>query len=178
MIEDWHCLDLARRGDETAWRILFHRHYASLVRMTLCLTGSLDAAHDAAQESFVRLLRVSIPHRGGSFRSYLSTIAYHLALKERKRHALHTGVNAVEIVDDSPSPLDNAIADETDRIVFRAIQSLGIEQREILVLRFFGGHSYEDIARIVNLPVGTVKSRIFYAVRNCRERLRNEGAIV
>ncbi len=171
--EDWQCLDLARRGDETAWRILFHRHYPSLVKMTLCVTGSPDAARDTAQESFVRLLRVRIRHRNGTVRSFLSTIAYRLALKERKREARH--LVAMEMADGSPDPLEQAIRDETDRMIIRVLRSLPGDQRVILGLRFFGEHSYEDIARITGLPLGTVKSRIFYAVKSCREKLRNMG---
>ena len=178
MIGDWQCLDLARRGDETAWRALFHRHYGPLVRMTACMTGSLDTAQDVAQESFVRLLRVRISHRTGSFKSYVSTIAYHLALKERKRRASSRNLDSMDIVDGSPSPLEKAIQDETDRIIFRVIQMLADGQREILALRYFGGHSYEEIARMANLPIGTVKSRIFYAIKICREKLRDEGVVI
>ena len=85
MTDDWQCLDQARGGDETAWRILFVRYYRTLVRMTSFITGSLDSAEDIAQEAFVNLLRVEIRHRKGSFKSFLTTIAYRLALKERKR---------------------------------------------------------------------------------------------
>jgi len=55
------------------------------------------------------------------------------------------------------------------------MQSLPADQREILALRFFGGHRYEEIARITEVPIGTVKSRIFYAIKTCRETLRNQG---
>jgi len=143
--------------------------------MTFCITGSLDTAHDMAQESFVRLLHVRIRHRSGSFASFLSTIAYRLALKERKRQSSRRTLEAGEIADDSPSPLERTIRDETERIIFRAMQSLPADQREILALRFFGGHRYEEIARITEVPIGTVKSRIFYAIKTCRETLRNQG---
>jgi len=175
MTDDWRCLELAREGDETAWRVLFQRYYPSLVRMASCITGSVDTAHDLAQESFVRLLHVEIRHRNGSFKSYLGTIAYRLALKERKRHSSNYDLETVPIADDSPSPLELAIQNETDRIIVRVIQSLSNEQREILALRYFGGHSYEEIAEITEVPIGTVKSRIFYAIKICQEKLRERG---
>jgi RNA polymerase sigma-70 factor (ECF subfamily) len=175
MTDDWQCLDLARGGDEIAWRDLFQRHYPSLVRMASCITGSLDTAHDLAQESFVRLLRVDIRHRNGSFKSYLATIAYRLALKERKRQGSNDGPGPLSIADDAPSPLELAIQNETDRIIVRVMQSLSDDQREILALRYFGGHSYEEIARITGIPIGTVKSRIFYAIKTCREKLTERG---
>lgn len=175
MTDDWHCLDLARGGDETAWRILFHRYYPSLVRMASCITGSSDTAHDLAQESFVRLIRARAEYQSGSFRAYLTTIAYRLALKERKRQNSKREPVTPTLADDSASPLDLAIQNETDRIIFRVIQSLPGEQREILALRFFGGHSYEEIATISGIPLGTVKSRIFYAIKTCREELKEQG---
>ena len=175
VIEEWHCLDLARQGDETAWRLLFHQHYPQLVRIVFCITGSLDSAHDLAQESFVRLLRARIGHRDGSFKSFLSTIAYRLALKERKRQASSRNLDAIDIADASPSPLEQAIRDETDRAIVRVVQLLAVDHKEILALRFFGGHSYEEIARLTGVPIGTVKSRIFYAVKMCREKLREQG---
>lgn len=175
MTDDWYCLDLARAGDESAWRTLFSRYYPSLVRMVSCITGSLDAAHDLAQESFVRLLPAREEYQNGSFSAYLTTIAYRLALKERKRQNSKHDIETLPLADDSPSPLELAIQNETDRIIFRVIQSLPGEQKEILALRFFGGHSYEEIAQITGIPIGTVKSRIFYAIKTCREKLKREG---
>lgn len=175
MTDDWHCLDLACEGDEMAWRVLFHRYYPLLVRMASCITGSRDTAHDLAQETFVRLLRARIKYRSGSFRAYLTTIAFRLALKERKRQSSKHELETLPQADGSPSPLELAIQNETDSLIFRAIQSLPGEQREILALRFFGEHSYEEIADITGVPVGTVKSRIFYAVKSCREKLKEQG---
>jgi RNA polymerase sigma-70 factor (ECF subfamily) len=175
MTDDWRCLELARAGDEIAWRVLFDRHYPPLVKMASCITGSLETAQDLAQESFVRLLHVEIRYRDGSFKSFLSTIAYRLALKERKRHNSDRKLDPVLIADGSLSPLELAIRDETDRIIVRVIQSLSIEHREILILRYFGGHSYEEISQITEVPIGTVKSRIFYAIKICQEKLKEQG---
>lgn len=175
MIDDWQCLDRARGGDENAWRELFERHYPSLVRMTSSITGSIETGHDLAQESFVRLLRVRIRHHTGTFKSFISTIAYRLALKERTRRTSHPPSDTATLADGSPSPLELAIRDDTDRIIFSVIQSLTIEHREILTLRFMAGNTYEEIAGITELPIGTVKSRMFYAVKSCRELLKERG---
>lgn len=177
MTDDWRCLDLARGGDERAWRILFHRYYPSLVRMALCVTGSRDTAQDLAQESFVRLLRAREKYQSGSFKAYLTTIAYRLALKETKRQRSKNDLETLSLADESRSPLEMAIQNETDRIIFKVIQSLPGEQRDILALRFFGEHSYGEIAHITEIPVGTVKSRIFYAIKSCRERLKEQGVL-
>ena len=175
VIDDWQCLELAREGDENAWRDLFKRHYPRLVRMAYGITGSFDTARDMVQESFVRLVQVRIRHRTGSFNSFLSTIVYRLALRERGRASSYDHSDAIVIADGSPSPLELAIRDDTDRIIVRVIQSLSVEYREILTLRFFGGHTYEEIAQITEVPIGTVKSRLFYAIKICRERLKERG---
>ncbi len=175
MTDDWQCLELAHGGDENAWRDLFERHYPALVRMTSCITGSIETGQDLAQESFVRLLHADIRHHAGTFKSFLSTIAYRLALKEKLRIGLYQRPDPALIADESPSPLELAIRDDTGRMIIRVIQSLSAEQREILTLRYIGGHSYEEIARITEVPIGTVKSRVFYAVKTCRELLEQRG---
>jgi len=175
VIDDWECLDLAHRGDERAWRDLFERHYPPLVRMTSSITGSMETGHDLAQEAFVRLLNARISHHAGTFRSFLSTIAYHLALKERSRHISRPLSDPGLLADGAPSPLERVIRDETGRIIFGVIQSLPREQREILSLRLIAGHSYEEIAGITGIPIGTVKSRMFYGVKACRELLKERG---
>jgi RNA polymerase sigma-70 factor (ECF subfamily) len=173
--DDWQNLDLARGGDEAAWRTLFGRYFPPLARMTAQMTGSLEMGNDLAQEAFVHLLRADIRHRNGSFKAFLSTIAYRLALKARHRQQEALRVDPDCIADESPSPLEKAIRDETDRIIVRVIQSLSIEQKEILTLRYFGEHSYEEITEITGIPIGTVKSRIFYAIKACQEKLKNRG---
>jgi len=175
MTDDWECLKAAREGDAHSWRVLFERHYPMLVRMASYITGSLDTAQDLAQESFVRLLHAEIRHHDGSFKSFLSTIAYRLALKERSRNSSESKFDPALIADESPTPLEQAIREETDVIIIRVIQSLSVEHREILTLRYVGEHSYEEIARITGVPIGTVKSRIFYAIKICQEKLREKG---
>ena len=98
-----------------------------------------------------------------------------MALKEKKWQSSKHQLETVPLADDSPSPLELAIQNETDKLIFRIIQSLPDEQKEILAFRFFGGHSYEEIAHITGIPIGTVKSRIFYAIKSCREKLKQQG---
>ncbi len=177
MTDDWRCLDLARAGDGPAWKSLFERHYPSMVRVAFFVTGSLESAQDVAQETFACLLRTNIRHRDSTLKAFLGTIAYRLALKEKMRLHPLRNLESLPIADDSPSSLEKAVRDETDRLIVRAIQSLAVEYREVLTLRFFGGHSYGEIARIMEIPIGTVKSRIFYAIKTCRETLKEQGVL-
>jgi len=175
VIDDWRCLELARTGDENAWREIFRRHYPALVKITSSMAGSVEAGHDIAQEAFVRLLGARINHHEGTLKSFLATTAYRLAVKETHRLRLFRRQEPELMAEESPSPLETLVKDETDRLILRAVQRLPAGQREILTLRFFGGCSYEEIARTTGVPLGTVKSRIFYAVKACREKLKEQG---
>ncbi len=177
MISDWDCLANARNGDEAAWQRLIERHHPRLIRMTFLITGSMHTAQDLVQETFIRLLRLRANPRGGCFSAYLSRIAFNLALKEKKRIQRNRTLDDLNPVDKAPTPLEALMKKERDRCLAKVIGSLEENHRHILVLRFYGGHSYEEIARITNLPLGTVKSRIFYAVKQCRKGLHEKGII-
>ena len=175
MTSDWDCLTRAQGGDETAWQWLIEQHSPPLIKMTLLITGSMSVAQDLVQETFVRLLRYGSKHREGSFKAYLSTIAYRLALKEKKRSQRNLSLDNQTLADPAPSPLKAVLQKERDRHIASAIHSLDEHHKDILILRFYGNHSYEEIAQMTGLPIGTVKSRIFYAVKACRKKLQEKG---
>jgi RNA polymerase sigma-70 factor (ECF subfamily) len=143
--------------------------------MTSLITGSIDSAKDVVQETFVKLFSGKIKHQDGNFKTYITTIAYRLALKEKYRKQRVQNVENISIIDNLSSPIENQIKNENQKFIFNAITSLPKHQREILILRFYGEHSYEEIAKITELPLGTVKSRIFYAVKTCRSKLKEMG---
>jgi len=177
MISDWDNLERARQGDETAWRWLIARHDQSLLRTAFLVTGSLATAKDLVQEAFLRLLRCQPQHQRGSFKAYLATIAFRLALKEKARAQRHTDIDNFEFSDQAVSPLDTVLRKERDRQLAAVITALPDHHRLVLVLRFYGEHSYEEIARILELPLGTVKSRLFNAVQACRHGMREKGIV-
>ncbi|MEN8192048.1 MAG: RNA polymerase sigma factor [Bacteroidota bacterium] len=176
MISDWNNLSLARNGDQKAFSDIHKKYNKSLIKMTSLITGSLDSAKDIVQETFIRLLNSSIKHQEGNFKSYITTIAYRLALKEKSR-SKRSGILNDNLIDNSLTPIEIQINEENQLKLFQAITSLPKDQRDILVLRFYGENSYETISKITQLPLGTVKSRIFYAVKACREKLKEMGVI-
>ena len=143
--------------------------------MAALMTGSTDAARDCVQETFVRVLDSVVYHQRGSLRAYLSTIVYRLALKERIRLNRTNPPGTAEPASADPSPLEDAIASERQREVARALLALPLHHREVLVLRFHGDLSYEEIADITGVPLGTVKSRIFQAVKSARKKMKERG---
>ena len=175
MLSDWDYFDRARDGDEIAWKILYNKYYKLLLKITLLITGSIDTAKDLVQETFIKMINVRLKHRDGSFKSYIATTAYRLALKDKEYSKRNNGLDNVEIPDETSSPLEAIIKTESDKIVVGLINSLPDNQRDILILRLYGEQSYEEIARLLKLPLGTVKSRIFYAVKLCRKKLIEKG---
>jgi RNA polymerase sigma-70 factor (ECF subfamily) len=173
----WDDLARARNGNREAWSILFDQYSPRLLQMAALMTGSADAARDCVQETFVRLLDSVVRDQGGSLRAYLSTIVYRLALKESIRAGRRVPLGAQDLPSPDPSPLDEVIADERQRSVARALLTLPEHHRDILILRLHGEHSYEEISEMTGLPLGTVKSRIFHAVKSARTEMKNRGLI-
>jgi RNA polymerase sigma-70 factor (ECF subfamily) len=145
--------------------------------MALLITGSTPAAQDIAQETFLELYRKRLRHKRGSLKGYLSTIAYHLALKEKRKTASLQPIDGIAAAAGNPTPLESALAEERERVIFDVIRSLENSHRDVLILRFYGGHSYKEIAGITGIPLGTVKSRMFNALKVCRSRLREKGVV-
>jgi RNA polymerase sigma-70 factor, ECF subfamily len=176
VVGGWDLLARAREGDEKAWSALFAAHSTHLVRLAAMMTGSPDAARDCVQEAFVRLLHAQIRHHDGSVRTYLSTIVFRLAVKEDARQKRADG-HSPDASSGDPDPLQLVLKTEEEREVAGAIRSLAQPHREVLVLRFYGDHSYEEIAAMTSVSIGTVKSRIFYAVKAVRAQLQERGAL-
>jgi RNA polymerase sigma-70 factor (ECF subfamily) len=148
---------------------------ACLAALALFITGSPAAADDVVQETFVQALRARIKHTSGTVHGLLSTIAYRLALKEVKRVRGDVALEDVDIADNARDALEEMIEDERGRLVAEAIGALDAKHRETLILRFYGGYSYEEMAELLEIPLGTVKSRMFHAVKSCRQMLKQKG---
>ena len=177
MIPDWELITRARGGDESAWTALIARHRSRLLKLSLLMTGDPQSADDVVQDTFVRLLDYGEEKRGKSFAALASTVAYRFALTERQRSAKQNSLDSANSQDLSPSPLESVLRNERDRELVQALLGLDDAHRDTLILRFYGEHSYEEIARLTGAPLGTVKSRIFYAVKQCRGHLTTKGLI-
>jgi len=174
---DWDCLFRARKGDEAAWRELAECFQPRLTALALVITRSATAAEDIVQETFLRAHRSRLSNTDGSLGGYLGTIAYRLAVKESQHARRQTETFTRDAADDTSNPLERLLTSERDRLVAAAVASLDDCHRDVLLLRFYGDHSYDQIARLLQIPVGTVKSRMFHAVRSCRELLCQQGVL-
>lgn len=182
---DHALLEATRTGDEAAFGELVARYRNSITNYVYRLLNDYDAAVDIAQETFVRLYGARERYqKSHAFSTYIYSIATNLAITElrrRKRRRLISFGALFEQEDerefDPPDarPLQDValVENERQRAVARAIASLPEKYRAPIVLRDVEGRAYEEIAAILDLNEGTVKSRISRARSLLREKLRD-----
>jgi RNA polymerase sigma-70 factor (ECF subfamily) len=176
---DARLVEAAQQGDRDAFGDLVSRYQDRLFNTLLRIAGSREDAADAVQDAFVQAYVKLDSFRGDAqFFTWLYRIAMNVALSRRRRRRPTTSLEAAksaageEPMDAAPGPHDRLLADERARQVHSALADLGEGHRKILVLREIEGCSYEVIADILELPVGTVRSRLFRARMQLRDKLR------
>jgi len=186
-VTDAELVERAREGDAAAFGELVDRHRSAVFRAALAALGSAADAEDAAQEAFLTAYRRLSSFRGeASFKTWLLTIAWHHAINQRRRvtrwwrvfvppRDSEEGAERDDYASSDPSPED-LLADERLRAdVAREIRGLAPKLRDVLLLVQAGDYRYEEIAAMLNVPLGTVKWRVSEARRVVKMRLRTRG---
>ncbi len=157
-------------GDPEAFGVLVERYQDRLFNTLVRVLGSREDALDVVQDAFVQAFVKLDSFRGAArFSTWLYRIAMNLALSHRRRRRPVASVDETktqvgeEPMDSQPSPERGMIERERVEVVQAALLKLGAEHRQILVLREMEGCSYETMGKILQLPVGTVRSRLFRA---------------
>jgi RNA polymerase sigma-70 factor (ECF subfamily) len=172
----------AAEGDIAAFEALVRRHQTRLVGYLRGLTNADADAEDLAQEAFLRAYRSLRSFRGTStFKTWLYQIATNVfrTWLEKKRH--HAGLSAVSL--DAPLPGSEDRLDPAGEVdpegrhvdrdaLDRALAALPEDQRAAVLLRDVEGFEYREIAEQLNVPLGTVESRIFRGRQRLRELLK------
>jgi RNA polymerase sigma-70 factor (ECF subfamily) len=173
--EDHRLIQRVLAGDETAFERLVERYYPRIDRLAQQIVRHPMTAEDITQEVFLRAYR-SLPRFRGeaSFYSWLYRITINLCLNHLRRQA--NRLSPAEEPDDLATPAADPSAlletQELERLVRRAIDALPPHYRVAVILRDLEGLSYEEIADILGIPLGTVKSRINFGKRLLKEKLR------
>jgi RNA polymerase sigma-70 factor, ECF subfamily len=177
-----------KQGDVKAFEMLVVKYQRRIERLIGRMVRDVDLVPDIAQETFIRAYRAIPQFRGESaFYTWLYRIAVNTAKKflmELKRDPLVTeSARAVRDDDDETSRVENELSDgETPDSVLAskqiaaavnfAIEALSDDLRQAITLREIEGLTYEEIAELMNCPIGTVRSRIFRAREAIALRLR------
>lgn len=181
-------VERVKRGDMRAFEMLVVKYQRRIERLIGRMVRDADLVQDIAQESFIRAYRAFPQFRGDSaFYTWLYRIAVNTAKKalmEMKRDPLvtETALSSRD-EDDETSRVENELSDgETPEsqlaskqiaaTVNTAMEALSDDLRQAITLREIEGFSYEEIAAIMNCPIGTVRSRIFRAREAIALRLR------
>ena len=185
---DRSLVERAQAGDSRAFEMLVVKYQRRIERLISRMVRDADLVHDVAQETFIRAYRALPQFRGESaFYTWLYRIAVNTAKKtlvELKRDPISTDSARVRPgEDDETYRTDHELSDgetpeallaskEIAATVNAAIDALSEDLRQAITLREIEGLSYEEIADVMNCPIGTVRSRIFRAREAIASRLR------
>jgi RNA polymerase sigma-70 factor (ECF subfamily) len=181
-------VERVKRGDTKAFEMLVVKYQRRIERLVGRMVRDVDLVPDIAQETFIRAYRALPNFRGDSaFYTWLYRIAVNTAKKSlvelTRDPVLSESALALREDEDETFGLDNELtSDETPEAVLAsrqiaatvnsAVEELSEELRQAITLREIEGLSYEEIAQVMNCPVGTVRSRIFRAREAIASRLR------
>ena len=166
-------LDLIHRiqaGDDDAVRDLYAQYGQRLYAYALRLTNDPATAEDVTQTTLVTAWRTARTFRAeGRLIAWLLGIVHHTAMKSIRNRANYLDDVAEEIVrEDQPSPEEQAQVKDERRWVRQGMQSLSPEHRAVLELIFYQELTLNEVAQVLDVPLGTVKSRLSYARTHLR----------
>lgn len=167
-------------GDRAAMAALVRRYYQPLLSLFYRLTARRVEAEDLVQETWLRAMRSLKEPRGIAVRPWLYRIASNLWRDEARKYIrrLAAGAATEPLEDDLDLPAPHDVAGDVEqaeaiRRVRAALLELSPHHQEAVLLRYYQGLSYEEIAEVAGVPVGTVRSRLHHATQQLRLQLHD-----
>jgi len=173
-MEDVQILQQIKKGNTNAYKQLILKYESLVAGTVIGMIGNCSEAEDIGQEVFIRFYKAINNFRGDStIGTYLTRIAINLSineLKRRKRRSLFFKPNNDQILTVVDTGSKNGY-DDSNELVQKAIQKLEPKFRSVIVLRLIDGYSTEETAKILNIPLGTVLSRLSRGQQKLKEIL-------
>ncbi|MBZ5725280.1 MAG: RNA polymerase sigma factor [Acidobacteriia bacterium] len=172
-MEDEQLMQEVKAGDVGRLELLFDRHHRALFHFFLHLTGNRAASEDLVQEVFFRILKYRHTYQPGtSFRSWIFQVGRNAHLDYAGRHKAEVTMpeEVVEFRSSETAPDRQAQNRQQTVLLRRALAALPREKREVLVMSRFLELRYEEIASVLKCEVGTVKVRVYRALRDLSDR--------
>ncbi len=186
-VTDQQLVERVKRGDKRAFDLLVVKYQHKIVGLVGRYIRDQHEVVDVAQEAFIKAYRALPRFRGDSaFYTWLYRIAINTAknyLVSRSRRPPDTDIDVAEgefqdnsaVLRDIENPENRLATDQLEAVIFKAIEDLPEELRVAVTLREFEGLSYEEIAEVMECPVGTVRSRIFRAREAIEKQIDSLG---
>jgi RNA polymerase sigma factor (sigma-70 family) len=173
LLSDEQIMQEVRAGNVGRLEALFDRHHRALFRYFLHLTANRAASEDLVQEVFFRILKYRHTYQSEpSFRAWMYQIGRNVFMDQAGRHKAEVAMpeNAGEFSGQDALPDRQFQTKEETALLHRALAALPREKREVLVMSRFLDLKYEEIASVLKCEVGTVKVRVYRALRELGDR--------
>jgi len=161
-----------RDGEVAQLGVLFERHQNMLYNFFLRMSSNREASQDLVQEVFLRILRYRHTFRGESkFTVWMYSIARNAYADHFRKRKKETPVDIEALERTSADPLPHETLEQEQEIAMlrRALDKLASEKREVLLMSRFQDLKYHEIAEILQCPVGTIKARVHWALKDLKK---------
>lgn len=174
----------AKKGDKAAFGKLVNLYYEMVYVLTFGVLKNREAAKDVTQDVFMKVFKDLHKFDGKSkFKTWLHRVSVNAAIDQYRKRKPTQSIDMTDKSDDEdsapviiesnlPSPRDEASRGELKELMKEALEKLSEDHKAVLVLREWQGLSYEEIAETLEIEVGTVMSRLYYARKKLEEALK------
>ncbi len=177
-LDDGTLVAQALGGRNDAFEELVSRYDRAVYHLSLKTLRNADDAKDATQEAFFRAYRSLGTFRpGAKFSTWLFSIAYHACCDRIARRKRYTDAEIADGADPAPGPEAVVMARNEARMLRAAIDELPEKYRVVITLYHLQGRQYEEIAKVLDLPMGTVKTHLFRAKELLRRKLADPAGV-
>jgi len=158
-------VERCRRGDALAWEALVRRYQARVYGVAFHYLRDGEEARDLAQDVFIKVYRSLDSFTGDAFLPWVLRLARNAAIDRIRRKKARPPAEdvpveeSVSLADSGPSPEDSWLRDSKKRLVHRAMGHMSDQNREMILLKDIQGLNLQEIADLLGVPLGTVKSR-------------------
>jgi len=176
-VSEMELVSRAQSGDRNVFSELVRNHAQGVMNVVYRMCGDVQIAEDAAQETFIQAwIHLSSYRPQTSLRNWLYRIAVNAAtdMLRKDKRILPNSMEDLQLTDGQPGP--EMVVSQQERIVLvqKAVLSLPEASRAVLVLREYEGLSYQEISSTLDIPIGTVMSRLNYARKLLKDKLEQK----
>lgn len=175
-------LQRCKEKDKEAWGILFEKYHVQIYQTALIFAGNRTLAEDITQEAFIRAVtKINLFNPGYSFEAWLYRIVINVSRNMIRNHKwtslFQSFIKGTPNAKDVYDPFVVIEEDEQKKILQDIINELPYKVREVIILKYFNGFSQDEVAAILDIPVGTVKSRINTGLNKLRQKIKMHTSI-